>query len=326
MRSLRIFGLKRLSPCDAMSRIRYLQRQPLEQGMNETLANPRDRSPHAWRPVQGAVSAQLGYIASSEGRPVNYMYDPPEGVTKENCEYDFRDVRIADARSLTVPPSVHAEGFELWSAPSSVLNFQDPDEIARTYYPECVELACAATGGSSAIVFDHLLRKREPGRPPLTFGRSGDGTQPGSVGRVHNDYTDKSGQLRLGRVLQDDQRAASVRRYCVVNIWRSAKGPIVDTPLAVCDARTVFVRDMVGSDIRYQDRTGEIYLFKHSDRHRWYYYPEMNRDEALVFKQYDSQVSGVARFTPHAAFDLPDIPSDAPLRESIEVRCLVIFD
>jgi hypothetical protein len=51
----------------------------------------------------------------------------------------------------------------------------------------------------------------------------------------------------------------------------------------------------------------------------------MDRHEALVFKQYDSQVSGVARFTPHAAFDLPDVPADAPLRESIEIRCLVTY-
>lgn len=294
--------------------------------MNETLAHPRGLSAHAWRPVPFTVSARLGYIASSEARPVNYMYDPPGGVIKENCEYDFRDVRIADARSLAAPTSVHGEGFELWRAPSAVLNFQDPESIARTYYPECGELACAVTGGSSAIVFDHLLRKREAGRPPLTFGRSGDGSQPGSVGRVHNDYTDESGQRRLGLVLRDAERVASVRRYCVVNIWRSIKGPIVDTPLAVCDARTVLARDMVASDVHYPDRSGEIYLFAHSDRHRWYYYPEMNCNEALVFKQYDSQVSGIARFTPHAAFDLPDIPSDAPLRESIEARCLVMFD
>jgi hypothetical protein len=36
-------------------------------------------------------------------------------------------------------------------------------------------------------------------------------------------------------------------------------------------------------------------------------------------------VNSVARFIPHSAFDLPDIPSDALLRESIEVRCLVIY-
>ncbi|HSI59232.1 MAG TPA: CmcJ/NvfI family oxidoreductase [Ideonella sp.] len=294
--------------------------------MNQTLARPPAPPLHAWRRPLPAVSARLGYIASPVERPVNYMYDPPEGVSQESCEYDFRDVRIEDARGLAGPTSVHSEGFELWSAASAIERFHDPEAITRTYYPECIELACAATGGASAIVFDHLLRKREAGRPPLTFGRRGDGTQPGSVGRVHNDYTDESGRRRLGLVLRDPELAARVRRYCVVNIWRSVKGPIVDTPLAVCDARTVSVRDMVASEIRYTDRTGEIYLFEHSGQHRWYYYPGMDRDEALVFKQYDSQVSGVARFTPHAAFDLPGIPDDAPLRESIEVRCLVLFD
>jgi hypothetical protein len=52
----------------------------------------------------------------------------------------------------------------------------------------------------------------------------------------------------------------------------------------------------------------------------------MDRHEALVFKQYDSDVTGVARFVLHAAFDLPFIPPDAPLRESIELRCLVVYE
>lgn len=64
---------------------------------------------------------------------------------------------------------------------------------------------------------------------------------------------------------------------------------------------------------------------QHSARHRWAYFSEMTRDEALVFKQHDSQVNGAARFTPHSAFDIPDVPPDAPLRESIEIRCLVIY-
>lgn len=294
--------------------------------MNHAITDFRSTQLQAWRRPLATVTARLGYVDSPSSRPINYMYDPPEGATKENCEYDFRDVSIADARDLACPASVHTEGFELWSAPSVIASFHDQEAITRTYYRECVELACAVTGGTSAIVFDHLLRKREAGRPPLTFGRKGDGTRPGSVGRVHNDYSDESGRRRLGLVLRDPELAARVRRYCIVNIWRSIKGPIMDTPLAVCDARTVSARDMVASEIRYADRIGEIYLFEHSAQHRWYYYPEMDSDEALVFKQYDSQVSGVARFTPHAAFDLPDIPDGAPLRESIEVRCLVLFD
>jgi hypothetical protein len=86
-----------------------------------------------------------------------------------------------------------------------------------------------------------------------------------------------------------------------------------------------FGEGLVAADILYPDRSREIYLVQQSSRHRWAYFSEMDRHEALVFKQYDSQVNGVARFTPHSAFDLRDIPPDAPLRESIEIRCLVTF-
>lgn len=283
-------------------------------------------TPMAWRQQPPTVAARLGYVHRPKERPVSYMYDPPDSTPKDNFRHDFRDVQVADARRLAGPTSVHQEGFELWHAPSAVVSFHDTQAVASTYYPECEEIARAVTGGASAVVFDHLVRKREAGRPPLTFGRSGDGRRPGGVGQVHNDYSEASGQRRLGLVLRDAQHASGVRRFCIVNIWRSTSTPILDTPLAVCDARTVAASDLVSGEIRYPDRVGEIYLFEHSDRHRWHYYPEMNRDEALVFKQYDSQVSGVARFTPHAAFDLPDIPAEAPLRESIEVRCLVLFD
>lgn len=75
----------------------------------------------------------------------------------------------------------------------------------------------------------------------------------------------------------------------------------------------------------YPGRTGEIYLVQRASHHRWAYFSEMDRNEALVFKQYDSQASGVSRSTPHSAFDLPDIPPDAPLRERIEIRCLVTY-
>jgi hypothetical protein len=127
-------------------------------------------------------------------------------------------------------------------------------------------------------------------------------------------------------VLTDPRAASGVGRYAIVNIWRSIKGPVLDTPLAVCDARSVSAADLVVSEVRYPDRSGEIYLLRHSRRHRWFTFPAMDRHEALVFKQYDSQVSGAARYTPHAAFDHPDTPADAPLRESIEVRCLVVYE
>lgn len=273
------------------------------------------------------VLAELGYLETAPERPFNYMYEPPDGAAWHNCEYEMREVRVADARDLSSSPSVHTEGFELWDAPSDVLDFDDEDAIIRRYYREAEELACAACGADRAYVFDHVVRRREPGRPALTFGRYGDGRRPAAVGRVHNDYTEDSGRQRLSLVLGSTVEATrSVERFAIVNLWRSIRGPVQDTPLAVCDARSVSAVDLVATEIRYPERSGYIYLLSYAPRHRWWYYRDMDRHEVLIFKQYDSQVSGVARYTPHAAFDHPDMPPDAPLRESIELRCLVVYD
>ena len=46
--------------------------------------------------------------------------------------------------------------------------------------------------------------------------------------------------------------------------------------------------DLVVFEIHYADRIGENYFAKHADAHRWYFYPALTRDEALLIKQWDS--------------------------------------
>ncbi|MES2948611.1 MAG: CmcJ/NvfI family oxidoreductase [Pseudomonadota bacterium] len=271
------------------------------------------------------VIAGLSYLQPTTERPCSYAYEPPSGVPWENCAYEQRTMPINDARQAAQRADIDREGYALWDAPTAVKDFYDAEAIKAIYYPEARELALSATGASRAYVFDHLVRKREPDRAALSFGRASAKGPVATNGRIHNDYTESSGLRRLGLVLPYPEEAPHVRRFAIVNIWRSIKGPVLDTPLAVCDARTVMARDLVCSEVRYPRRTGEIYVALHSPLHRWSYYSEMDRHEALVFKQYDSQISGVARFTPHAAFDLPKPPPEAPLRESIELRCLVVY-
>jgi hypothetical protein len=268
----------------------------------------------------------MGYLKESDGSPFTYMYDPPAGVERQNCEFELVRMPIRDARHLACQPSVDVEGFALWDAPTMVSDFRNEQEIMAKYYAETSELVREATGASSAIVFDHQVRQREAGRPPLSFGRSGDGSKPGAVGRVHVDYSEETGRKRLELVLKDQALGDAIRRFAIINVWRSIKGPVLDTPLAVCDARSVGAGDLEACEIRYQDRNGKIYLVRHSNRHRWFYYSAMDRNEALMFKQYDSIINGVSRFTPHAAFDHPEASASTPLRESIEIRCLAIFD
>jgi hypothetical protein len=51
----------------------------------------------------------------------------------------------------------------------------------------------------------------------------------------------------------------------------------------------------------------------------------MRRDEAIVFKVFDSAKDGRARWSAHTAFDDPTSPPNARPRESIEIRTLAFF-
>jgi len=271
-----------------------------------------------------AVMAALSYLIPGETRPVHYAYEPPEGRPWESGRYESVSVSIGDARSLDGHTSIHREGFERWDAPTALVDHHDTEAIQSVYYPELEALAIAVTGGRRAYVFDHLVRQREPDGRPLDFGRSLRGRPAAPNARIHTDYTERSGQRRLEWVLGD--KVPREQSYCIVNVWRSLRGPVLDTPLAVCDARTVDVGDLIEAEVRYPHRTGEIYLARHATRHRWMYYSALDRHEALVFKQYDSRLNGVARFVPHAAFSHPHAPPDAPPRISIEARCVVLLD
>jgi hypothetical protein len=277
------------------------------------------------RPTVPGVTAELAYLSPTIERPYTFMYQPPAGVARDNCQYREMWVQISDARAMTSAFSIDVEGFELWDAPTCVTDFKDENAIQRCYYPEATELAKQVTGADCVLIFDHAVRQREAGRPALNFGRNGCSNPLGAVGRVHVDYTEASGQRRLELTAVDHPEARQARRFAIVNIWRSIRGKVMDTPLALCDARSVSAQDLVTAELRYPSRKGELYLVRQSLRHRWAYFPQMDNCEALIFKQYDSQANSVARFTPHSAFDLPDIPRDAPLRESIEIRCLVIY-
>jgi len=116
------------------------------------------------------------------------------------------------------------------------------------------------------------------------------------------------------------------QRFAIIQVWRPIRRKVVIDPLAICDARSVPQEGFVVLQRRYPNRTAEVYHIAYTPRHIWYYFPEMERHEALIFKVFDSDVTGRARFTAHTAFDDPNTPADAWPRESIETRTFAFFD
>jgi hypothetical protein len=264
------------------------------------------------------VDAALHYLARMAERPYTYTYDPPPGAAKSNIVSDTRIVPITDARVAAPDASLDREGFALLHHQSAVRDFYDEDEIRRVYYPETERAVAAATGASRVFVFDHTVRRRVRGAEDRAAGTP---RQPAT--RVHVDHTETSGPQRVRDFLGAEAEGLLKGRVQVVNLWRPIRGPLRDAPLAMADARTVAPADLVGSDLIYRDRVGEIYSVRYDPAHRWYYVPDMQPDEALLLKCYDSATDGRARFAPHTAFDDPTAPADVLPRESIEMRTLV---
>jgi hypothetical protein len=268
------------------------------------------------------VSTTLDYLQSALHKPVTYMLAPPGGHSWETGDYAAVPVTIRDGRGKVDAPALDREGFQLCSAPSAMQDFGEREQIQRVYYREMEELARSVSGARQAIVFDHLVRRRAPGT--LTPFGARAGQRPSAATRVHCDFTPSSAQRRLALEMEAGG-IGHVERFAIVNLWRTTWLPVLDAPLAVCDARSVRPADLVAADIVYPTRTGEIYEVLYNPAHAWTYFHAMDFEEVLLFKQYDS-AEGMSCYTPHAAFAHPATPVGTPPRESIEIRCLLIFD
>jgi len=264
------------------------------------------------------VEATLNYLAPMPERPFFYLYGAPAGQPARNTKGDRRIVPIHDARELAASPSLDREGFSLVRHETSVGDLWEPRAIRERYYHEMEELVRRATGAARVLAFDHNVRSTPRAE------RREDGAQM-PVRYAHNDYTERSGPQRVRDLFPADEAERLLRhRFAVINVWKPMRGRVEESPLAVCDAQTIGMHDFVATDLRYPDRTGEIYSLRFSPAHRWFYYSSMRADEAMVLKCFDSDPAR-ARFTAHTAFDDPTSPPNAPARESIEVRTLAFY-
>lgn len=264
------------------------------------------------------VDAELHYLSPMAERPRYYTYEPPAGVPRSNIVREAHTMPIHDLRAIASEISLDREGFALLRHKSAVRDFWDDDEVRKVYYPEAEDAIAQATGAARVFIFDHTQRRRVVGADDRAPGVP---RQPAT--RVHVDHTVKSGPQRVRDLLGEEAEELLRGRVQVINLWRPIRGPLLDAPLAVCNAGSVAPTDLVPSDLVYPHRTGETYAVTYNPSHRWFYVPAMRTDEALLIKCFDSLTDGRARFAPHTAFIDRTAPVDVPPRESIEVRSLV---
>ena len=222
--------------------------------------------------------------------------------------------------------SLDREGFTLATAPTGVRDFYDRDEVQRGYVAEARELIRSLTGcAATALLNSPVVRVSGRAGP-----RPAGATFTGDF--AHADFTGPAAAAMLRRNLPPDEAEARLRgpRFSVFNVWRAFSGPPQDVPLALCDTRSVAPQDKQYCEITMKSAGGDLLTWEnityyHNQGHRWWYCPDMTRDEAYVFRSFDS-APGHAEQVPHSAFVSESCPASAPPRASVEVRVFAFYE
>jgi len=268
--------------------------------------------------IADAIEATLNYIVNDGTKIFTETAAPGGTDVRTGGKPDPHRVTIRNGRHHARGFTLDHNGFHLIRHDTTVSDFFDEAEVRQVYYAEMEVLVKAESRASRVVVFDHTLRTADDAVREARKIRE-------VVSRVHNDYTEWSGPQRVRDLLPQEADELLRRRFAIIQVWRPIRHPVETFPLAICDARTLASEDLVVSERRYPNRIGQTYAITYNPQHAWYWFPRMQRNEALVFKVYDTLRDGRARWTAHTSFRDPTSPPDARPRESIEIRTLAFF-
>jgi hypothetical protein len=286
-----------------------------------------------------AIRTEINYLAP--GSFINRRFVAPAQEVNTG-EYRPYSVTVNDGRPNRTDFTLDSHGFTLLNHRSAVKNFRDHTEVEAIYPTEVVEAIKTATGADRVAPLHFALRTsgdltvlaREQKED---FVRRGGVQPPGA--EVHVDTVPDRSDPRAHAVYQEHfPDAPPFRRYLYTSFWRTFSPPPQDCPLALCDGTTVgddegvpntmFIVDKIPNredmlrPMPDEDKAIAAAIFRHNPAHRWWYFSDMTRDEALLFKFHDSPRIKPWR-VPHTAF-YSKLPG-AFARESIEFRTIAYF-
>ncbi|PLB44413.1 methyltransferase [Aspergillus steynii IBT 23096] len=257
------------------------------------------------------------YKAPVDGsQPFLYKGTPPEGLPAMNYTEPELPVTLNDIRGREDEFSLDKDAFQplqgVLRVPYEAI--QSEETIQSTWYPAVEEfLLDSIKGAHRVIIFDYVIRMEsvDTHRKPLHT--------------AHADQTAQAAAARVRLCIPDPREAEQALRgrYRIINVWKPLKGPVQSCPLAFARAGSVQSTELVPIKFHQPHRTGEIIGVAFNKAQEWLYWSGMQPDECLLLKCSDSDES-VAGRVPHSAFYDPRTPPNAPGRESIEFRTLVL--
>lgn len=257
------------------------------------------------------VRAAIGYTGRTDRAPYFYA----NAHEKDYVPLEPQEVAIRDARGLDT--DLDREGFVLVPHASAVADLTDMEQVVTVHRAEIAQLLQQVTG------CDHVEM--------TPFGILRYSERSGRTGSTDNSHPARMAHVDMNKADAAAARARTappgrtVARSAMYNVWRALSGAPQDVPLALCDYTSVDEgKDLIDCRAIF-DTPGKPewsfgnYVIAHNPAHRWYWYPDMAPDEAIVFKTSESD-PGRAQMMPHGAFDNPLAPADAPARVSLEMR------
>lgn len=228
------------------------------------------------------LTAGTPYTIDTGEKLVNQTFGPNNTRRRKTGTHQLMPMTVRNGRLYAGEISLERNGFVLVEPKTTVSDLIDTQQLESAYYPEVEQLIRRESGASRVVIFDHTPRSGDDTEREAKLIRE-------PVMSAHNDYTEWSGPNRVREFLSDEAKELLTRRVAIIQAWARSIDRSRPIPLALADARSVAMADRVVAERRYPHRVGQTYRSKYNPNHRWNYFPEMRRDEALVFRVYDSE-------------------------------------
>jgi hypothetical protein len=290
--------------------------------------------------------------ARQVGTTIRFV-DPGDFVTRRYVRagaeintgtYSDHQVVVRDAMPIRDHFSLDIHGFRIATQPSAVADFHDKAEVDRVYEREVERHVLQLTGADKCVARGWMIRTSADltdlaQQKAENYQHSG-GIQP-PAGEAHVDLnTVTANRMAAATYKKHFPDGPGYKRFLVSSYWRTFSPPPQEVPLAVCDGRTSFAGeeksntlfvvdefpegDALTAPVAGEDQMLAASIFSYSPAMRWWYFSNMQRDDALLFKFHDSDHAVTWR-CPHTAFRDPSF-ADAKIRESIEVRSVAFWE
>jgi hypothetical protein len=244
-----------------------------------------------------------------------------------------REISIRDVRSAKESYNLDEHGFAFVKHASAAADDPALAEICNTrpmllpagaaarYSTEMIECVRQHTGADVVLpqIGGFIARTS---RPATNWTLT--------VMMVHGDYTSTSANQFLQWTIGAFGIPVPPHRYfAFIQTWRALTPGPQDNSLCMCDGRSVQSEDAVPIDAvtgpaDVPGKCFEFRLCRYDASHSWYYLSNMEADDVVLFKGYDSRYPSAINAM-HSAFNNPLARPDVAPRRSIEARFLAFF-